>query len=149
MAKAKTTIKIAGEKLRSLLEDTTGKTIYQIAEESGYSKNVLSNAIHNGYASSAVQNIARLYGIAPDAYKAVEVVAPEEPIPSKELTQISIDDMEYKEADALPENFKALIKETVKEAIVEALSPCVRVTGIEYDPIYKRFKLFVNEEDLK
>lgn len=139
----KTKIKIDGSKLRQLLESTTGKTIYQIATESGYSKNILSNAVREGYASSSVQNIARLYGIAPDAYKI------KEPDPIKEPDQISIDDIEYKAADALPENFKALIKETVKEAIVEALSPCVRVTGIDYDPIYKRFKLFVNEEDLK
>ena len=34
-----TTIKIDGAKLRELLESKTGKTIYQIATESGYSKN--------------------------------------------------------------------------------------------------------------
>ena len=140
-----TTIKIDGAKLRQLLETKTGKTIYQIATESGYSKNVISNAIKKGYASSAVQNIARLYEIYPVDYRILEIEHKDEELKG----QISIDDMEYKEADALPENFKALIKETVKEAIVEALSPCVRVTGIDYDPIHKRFKLFVNEEDLK
>lgn len=111
-----TTIKIDGAKLRQLLESKTGKTIYQIAQESGYSKNVISNAIKKGYASSAVQNIARLYDIAPDAYKVVEVVEPEEPIPSKELTQISIDDIETIKRDEL----KALIK----EALVEAVNDC-------------------------
>ena len=135
----KTKIKIDGSKLRQLLESTTGKTIYQIATESGYSKNILSNAVREGYASSSVQNIARLYGIAPDAYKI------KEPDPIKEPSQISIDDIETIKRDEL----KALIKEAVREVIVEALSPCVRVTGIDYDPINKRFKLFVNEEDLK
>lgn len=108
MAKAKTTIKIDGEKLRSLLEDKTGKTIYQIAEESGYSKNVLSNAIHNGYASSAVQNIARLYGITPDEYKL------KDPEPIKEPEQISIDDIE--------EIKRKELKQLIKEALIETLN---------------------------
>ncbi len=132
-----TTIKIDGSKLRELLESKTGKTIYQIAQESGYSKNVISNAIREGYASSAVQNIARLYGISPDEYKV------KDPEPIKEPAQISIDDIETLKRDEL----KAL----VKEAVIEALRSFgyVRVSGIDYEPKNKRFKLFVNEEDLK
>lgn len=126
MAKAKTTIKIDGEKLRSLLEDTTGKTIYQIAEESGYSKNVLSNAIHNGYASSAVQNIARLYGIAPDEYK---LKAPE---PIKEPEQISIEDIETLKREEL----KALIK----EALVEVINAQEFMT--RFDPHRQIFEIY-------
>ena len=103
----KTKIKIDGSKLRQLLEGTTGKTIYQIATESGYSKNILSNAVREGYASSSVQNIARLYGIAPDAYKI------KEPDPIKEPSQISIDDIETIKRDEL----KVLIKEAVTEVI--------------------------------
>ena len=102
-----TTIKIDGAKLRELLESKTGKTIYQIATESGYSKNILSNAVREGYASSSVQNIARLYGIAPDAYKI------KEPDPIKEPAQISIDDIETIKRDEL----KVLIKEAVTEVI--------------------------------
>lgn len=102
----KTKIKIDGSKLRQLLESTTGKTIYQIATESGYSKNILSNAVREGYASSSVQNIARLYGIAPDAYKI------KEPDPIKEPSQISIDDIETLKREEL----KALIKEVIAEA---------------------------------
>lgn len=102
----KTTIKIDGEKLRALLEDKTGKTIYQVALESGYSKNVISNAVREGYASSAVQNIARLYGITPDLYKV------KDPEPSKEPAQISIDDIEALKREEL----KALIKEALVEA---------------------------------
>ena len=105
-----TTIKIDGAKLRQLLESKTGKTIYQIATESGYSKNVISNAIKKGYASSAVQNIARLYDITPDDYKVVET----DPEPTEELKgQISIDDIETIKRDEL----KALIKEAIAEVI--------------------------------
>lgn len=105
-----TTIKIDGAKLRQLLESKTGKTIYQIATESGYSKNVISNAIRQGYASSAVQNIARLYDITPDDYKVIEA----DPEPTEELKgQISIDDIESIKRDEL----KAIIKEAIAEAI--------------------------------
>lgn len=103
-----TTIKIDGAKLRQLLETKTGKTIYQIAIESGYSKNVISNAIKKGYASSAVQNIARLYDITPDDYKIIEP----DPVKTEELKgQISIDDIESIKKDEL----KSIIKEAIKE----------------------------------
>lgn len=105
-----TTIKIDGAKLRDLLENRTNKTIYQIAQESGYSKNVISNAIKKGYASSAVQNIARLYDITPDDYKIIET----DPEPVEELKgQISIDDIESIK--------RAELKAIIKEAIVEIL----------------------------
>lgn len=122
MGNHKTTIKINGNKLRSLLETKTGKTIYQIAEESGYSKNVLSNAVHNGYASSAVQNIARLYGITPDEYKV------KDPEPKKEPAQISIDDIE----EIKREELKSLIKETILETLNNF--NCKEIRGA-YDPI--------------
>ena len=105
-----TTIKIDGAKLRQLLESKTGKTIYKIAQESGYSKNVISNSIKKGYASSAVQNIARLYDITPDDYKIVEP----DPVKTEELKgQISIDDIESIKKDEL----KAIIKEAIAEVI--------------------------------
>ena len=116
-----TTIKIDGAKLRQLLESKTGKTIYQIAQESGYSKNVISNAIRAGYASSAVQNIARLYGIAPDDYKVKEIT------PLKSPAQISIDDIESIKKDEL--------KSIIKEAIIETLNniTCNEIRT-SYDP---------------
>ena len=156
-----TTIKIDGAKLRQLLESKTGKTIYQIATESGYSKNVISNAIKKGYASSAVQNIARLYGITPDEYKL------NDPEPIKEPAQISIDDIE----DIKIAELKAIIKEALREELLLAIDGDViikrgedlktairqvifdehyiRVSGIDYDPKNQRFKLIVNKEDLK
>lgn len=107
MGNHKTTIKINGNKLRSLLETATGKSIYQIAEESGYSRNVIANAVRQGYASSAVQNIARLYGITPDEYKV------KDPELKKEPAQISIDDLESIKKDEL----KSIIKDVFNEII--------------------------------
>lgn len=105
-----TTIKIDGAKLRQLLESKTGKTIYQIANECGYSKNVIANAIKKGYASSAVQNIARLYEIYPDDYKVIEP----DPEPTEEIKgQISIDDIESIKREEL----KALIKGALLEIL--------------------------------
>lgn len=125
-----TTIKIDGAKLRTLLEITANKTIYQIATESGYSKNVISNAIKKGYASSAVQNIARLYDITPDLY----AINDPDPEPVKEPSQISIDDIETLKRDEL----KALIK----EAIIETLSDfnCYEICG-QYDDIAQVYRL--------
>lgn len=131
-----TTIKIDGSKLRSLLE-STGKTIYQIATESGYSKNVISNAIRQGYASSAVQNIARLYGIAPDDYKAVEIIKDPEPV--EELKgQISIDDLESIKKDEL----KSIIKEACREALVEVL---IENETVIRNPQKKTIRIFGSE----
>ena len=140
-----TTIKIDGAKLRQLLESKTGKTIYQIATESGYSKNVISNALKKGYASSAVQNIARLYDITPDDYKIIEP----DPVKTEELKgQMSFDDLKVKDIIVVtPDELKALIKEAVLEVLISF--PYVRVSGIDYDPKNKRFKLFVSEEDMK
>lgn len=104
-----TTIKIDGAKLRQLLENRTNKTIYQIATESGYSKNVISNAIRQGYASSAVQNIARLYEIYPEDYRLFEIEAKSE----EYKTQISIDDIESIKRDEL----KSIIKESIFEIL--------------------------------
>ena len=126
-----TTIKIDGAKLRQLLESKTGKTIYQIATESGYSKNVISNAIKKGYASSAVQNIARLYDITPDDYKVIE----SDPEPVEELKgQISIDDIESIKKDEL----KSIIKETILDTLGDF--KCKEIRG-EFDPIYRVYRI--------
>ena len=119
-----TTIKIDGPKLRQLLESKTGKTIYQIATESGYSKNVISNAIKKGYASSAVQNIARLYEIYPVDYRILEIEHKDEELKG----QISIDDIESIKRDEL--------KAIIKEAIVETLNNIVcNEIAASYDPL--------------
>ena len=130
-----TTIKIDGAKLRELLESKTGKTIYQIARESGYSKNVISNSIKKGYASSAVQNIARLYDITPDDYKVIEA----DPEPTEELKgQISIDDIESIKRDEL----KSIIKEACREALVEIL---IENETVIRNPQKKTIRIFGSE----
>lgn len=129
-----TTIKIDGAKLRQLLESKTGKTIYQIATESGYSKNVISNAIKKGYASSAVQNIARLYEIYPDDYKVIEP----DPEPTEEIKgQISIDDIETIKRDEL----KALIK----EALIEVVNAQEFMT--RFDPHRQIFEIYTRVKE--
>jgi hypothetical protein len=136
-----TTIKIDGAKLRDLLENRTNKTIYQIAQESGYSKNVISNAIKKGYASSAVQNIARLYDITPDDYKVIET----DPEPVEELKgQISIDDIESVKRDEL----KFIIKEAIAEAFT---SLACKTLNVQYDALRQRYiaTLFINREDIE
>ena len=130
-----TTIKIDGAKLRELLESKTGKTIYQIARESGYSKNVISNSIKKGYASSAVQNIARLYDITPDDYKFIEP----DPEPTEEIKgQISIDDIESIKRDEL----KSIIKEACREALVEVL---IENETVIRNPQKKTIRIFGSE----
>ena len=130
-----TTIKIDGSKLRALLESKTGKTIYQIAQESGYSKNVISNAIKKGYASSAVQNIARLYDIAPADYQILEVKHTEPELKG----QISIDDLESIKKDEL----KSIIKEAIFE-IIDSYE--LRIVS---DPFNKTTKIFYNKKEVK
>ena len=124
-----TTIKIDGAKLRQLLETKTGKTIYQIATESGYSKNVISNAIKKGYASSAVQNIARLYAITRDLY---EIKDPEPAKVEAIKGQISIDDIETIKRDEL----KALIK----EALIEVIN--AQEISTRFDPHRQIFEIY-------
>lgn len=143
-----TTIKIDGAKLRQLLESKTGKTIYKIAQESGYSKNVISNAIKKGYASSAVQNIARLYDITPDLYSIKE----EDPVKTEELKgQMSFDDLKVKVKDIIvvtPDELKALIKEAIAETFT---SLTCKTLNVQYDARGRRYiaTLFINKEDIK
>lgn len=117
---SKNSIKIDGEKLRSLLEGTTGKTLYQISAENGFSKNLISEACRNKKASPIVQNIAKLYGISPEAYKE------KEPEPVRQISetpgQMSIDDFKAlldERPTYTPEDFKKAIKEGLFEAIEE------------------------------
>lgn len=117
----RSTIKIDGKKLKSLLEKTTGKDIYTLSVENGFSRNLLNEACRKGYASAVVQNIAKLYGISPEAY------AVKDPEPPKK-GQMSFDDIE----DIKREELKSLIKETILETLGSFY--CKGVNGY-YDPI--------------
>ena len=106
----KTTIKINGAKLRELLENAANANIYEIAEANGFSRNIIANAVKLGYASSTVQGIARLYGIARADYEIIEFKHETETL-TNTSGQISIDDLNTISREEL----KGLIKEAVFE----------------------------------
>jgi hypothetical protein len=103
----RTTIKIDGKKLRSLLESKTGKDIYTLAEDNGFSRNLINEACRKGYASAVVQNVARLYFVNPEDY------AIKDPEPPKK-GQMSFDDIEEIKREEL--------KQLIKEALIEVLN---------------------------
>ena len=100
----RSTIKIDGSKLKRLLENTTGKDIYTLSVENGFSRNLLNEACRKGYASAVVQNLVKLYGISPEAY------AVKDPEPPKK-GQMSFDDIE----EIKREELKALIQDVLFE----------------------------------
>lgn len=106
---SKNTIKINGEKLRALLEQNSGKKIREISVDNGFSKNMIAEACRKGEASPIVQNIAKLYGIAPEAYKVKE----ERP----ELRQMTIDELE---ATQIKDLTVSQFAEIVEQAIARA-----------------------------
>ena len=112
----RTTIKIDGEKLRRLLESLTGKSVYEIALENGYSRNILNEACRKGYASAAVQNLVKIYGIAPEAYQIKE--------PEKS-GQMTFDDIAPDPLCVDP----MILKQMIKEAILEAFNGATITRG--------------------
>ena len=82
---SKNTFKIDGAKVKEALELTTGKTVYQIAKENGFSDNFLKQACKANRASPIVQSVMRSYGLDPEDFKLKE-----EP----ELKQMTIEDMQ-------------------------------------------------------
>ena len=131
----KTTIKINGAKLRELLENAANANIYEIAEANGFSRNIIANAVKLGYASSTVQGIARLYGIARVDYEIIEFNHEAEPV-TIAGGQISIDDI--KNIDGLEE----IIKNAVRAAIAEALlNPKTTVTTSGDAELLARFEI--------
>ena len=106
---AKNTILIDGEKLRKIIEKELNLSIYEIATDNGYSRNIISEAIRKGRASPLVQNLMKLYRVKPEEYiKVVEA-------PKEEPKQIALEDI----TPLNREELKALIKEAVKEAVKE------------------------------
>lgn len=161
---SKNTIKINGARLKELIEKSE-RTIYSIAIDSGYSRNLIAEAIRKGQASPVVVNCLKLYGIHPEEYELKEEIIVEEPRPEGE--QLSIDDLASISRDALKEIVREALrdelllaidgdvvimrKEDLKDVISQVIieMPFVKVTGIDYDPKNQRFKLIANKEDLK
>ena len=111
---SKNTIYINGEALKELIEDYLGLSIYSIATDNGYSRNLVAQAIRTNKASPLVQNLLKLYNISPAAY--ARKIEPEEPeeIQETENKQLTIEEI-------TPLN-REEIKELVKEALSEALN---------------------------
>ena len=104
---AKNTIKIDGEKLRHIIEKELNLSIYQIAIENGYSRNLVNQAIRTGRASPLIQTLMRLYRVKPEEYMLVEDLKPEP------KSQVSIDDLVAQDREEL----KGLIKEALLEVL--------------------------------
>lgn len=114
---SKNTIRINGDKLKSLLEQTTQKTLRQISLDNGFSRNLISEACRQGKASPIVQNIAKLYGISPEAY----MIKEESEI--KEPAQMSIDDISLNiSRDELKEIVKEAIRESLHGAVIRRVN---------------------------
>lgn len=96
---SKNTFKVDGAKVKEALELTTGKTVYQIAKENGFSDNFLKQACKANRASPIVQSVMRSYGLDPEDFKLKE-----EP----ELKQMTIEDMQSERLNkALDQSAKA------------------------------------------
>lgn len=136
---SKNTIKIDGAKLKNLLEYYTKKSLYDISEDEGFSRNFLPQACRSGKASPIVQSVARNYGVEPEQYK----------LKDKELKQMRIEDIETdtvskktldKAVDLSRDTYNDLAKMTSKAAkeIEEAFETLKR----EWD---KAVKAYINE----
>ena len=135
---SKNTIKIDGKKLKGLLEYYAKKSLYEISEDEGFSRNFLSQACRSGKASPIVQSVARNYGVEPEQYKL-----------SGELKQMRIEDIDTnsvsmetlnKSIEVSRDTYNDLAKMTSKAAkeIEEAFDTLKR----EWD---KAVKAYINE----
>ena len=104
------TIEIDGNKLKRLLEETTGKTIKEISLESGFSDSFIRMACKTNKASASIQTVARLYGIEPSAY---EIKSPD---PTKK-GQMSFDDIEEIKRSELLELIKDVMRQVIREEL--------------------------------
>ena len=135
---SKNTIKIDGARLKGLLEYYAKKSLYEISEDEGFSRNFLSQACRSGKASPIVQSVARNYGVEPEEYKLKE----------KELKQMRIEDIApssaweslNKSVELSKDTYNDLAKMTSKAAkeIEEAFETLKR----EWD---KAVKAYINE----
>ena len=135
---SKNTIKIDGARLKALLEYYTKKSLYEISEDEGFSRNFLSQACRSGKASPIVQSVARNYGVEPEEYK----------LKDNELKQMRIEDIDpsssweslNKSVELSRDTYNDLAKITSKAAneIAEAFETLKR----EWD---KAVKAYINE----
>lgn len=135
---SKNTIKIDGARLKGLLEYYAKKSLYEISEDEGFSRNFLSQACRSGKASPIVQSVARNYGVEPEQYK----------LKDNDLKQMRIEDIApspsweslNKSVELSKDTYNDLAKMTSKAAkeIEEAFETLKR----EWD---KAVKAYINE----
>lgn len=136
----RTTIEIDGDKLKKLLTEASGKSLSDICKDNGYSKNLVSEACRTGHASAIVQNLAKLYGVNPEAYKIKEDKQPQRV--EDEPRQLSLLDYTLIDRDEL----KTIVKEAINEIINDAyISIDYDPKTMTYKPVIKRVKR-VNKE---
>lgn len=122
------TTRIDGTKLKSLLEERTGKTVQQIAVENGFSRNIIPNAIREGYASPVVKLLARVYGVTLEEYEEEE----EEP------EVIDLDELivnlvtESNKVNDLPHESLITVSE-VERLLQKVLTPLSIAIGVEVE----------------
>lgn len=112
-------INIDGSKLKTLLENATGKSLATLGVENGYSKSILTNAVRRNTASPAVVALVRLYGIEPSAYEVREVTTLRALEAEKELKQLTLDDLARDDVRA---ELKAVIREVISEELVNCFN---------------------------
>ena len=96
---SKNTIKIDGARLKALLEYYAKKSLYEISEDEGFSRNFLAQACRSGKASPIVQAVAKNYGVVPEQYK----------LKDNDLKQMTIDDIQSERLnEALEQSAKAI-----------------------------------------
>ena len=104
---SKNTIKINGNELKRRIECDLNMSIYEIATDNGYSRNLIAQAIRTGKASPVVQTLLRLYGIMPEEYELKEIKDPEPP----KKGQMTFEDIE----EIKREELKALMQDVLFE----------------------------------
>lgn len=108
---SKNTISIDGEKLRNIIERRLGFNIYEFAEANGYSRNIISQTIRSGKASPLIQNLLRLYSVAPEEYEYKEEILATPTDPQLTFEDIEVDSISRSELKAI-----------VREAIIDTLN---------------------------
>lgn len=133
---SKNTIKIDGAKLKQLLEERSGRSLYQISEDEGFSRNFLSQACRSGKASPIVQSVANKYSVRKEEYI----------LPEKELKQMTIEEIDTdtvskktldKAVDLSRDTYNDLVEITNKAA--NKIKEAFETLSIEWNKAVKEY----------
>lgn len=133
---SKSTITIDGAKLKTLLENATGRDVRDLGAEFGYSKSVFANAIRRGKASPNIISLAKHYGIEPSAYELKPATSEDRGAnTSEDGKQVTFEDL-------ITEDGKEALRGLIKETLLETLNSfaCSNITG-EYNKLNRVFTI--------